>query len=393
MKTIADLKERVAAILSGIDIGQIDNLYGAFERAARVFTQKAKIPETQQTQNISLYSGVLDYLINDSIFGTGIIDIRPQGVSRQTGDFVYKKSSLDFDRTKGYFSGTMATFDYFQGTPIIRIKPSFVPPKANIDQMNDVTGWVAAGSASGLVADTSVFYQYPASLRFTLTGSSTGTLTKTITTQDLSPYKGVGVAFLAVRIPDSYPPTGLTDISLKIGSSAGNYALVTQTTGFLGDFSAGNWILVPFDFSTSSDTETPDWTKIAYIQVTFDHTITFANFRVGGLWISQPTPAQILYSSAGFFLNTGVVSNSITDTTDQIILNDSAYSIYEYECALSCLQQTGGSLSDSTMGQIEGILNGTRTRTGIVVTLGLYDLYRAENPTENLTKVGNWYND
>ena len=88
-----------------------------------------------------------------------------------------------------------------------------------------------------------------------------------------------------------------------------------------------------------------------------------------------------------------MVSNSITDTTDQIILNDSAYSIYEYECALSCLQQTGGSLSDSTMGQIEGILNGTRTRTGIVVTLGLYDLYRAENPTENLNKVGNWYND
>src|ERR1035437_1838910 len=102
MKIVSNLKDEVAGLLSGLDLTNVDSLYGAFQRAARVLTQRAPIPETQGTQNITLYSGVTDYLIDTRIFGTSIYDIRPQGISRTAWDFVFKKFGDDFDRQKQY---------------------------------------------------------------------------------------------------------------------------------------------------------------------------------------------------------------------------------------------------------------------------------------------------
>ena len=393
--TVANLKDSVAAMLSGVDLNNVDDLNGAFERAARTLVQKAKIPETQGTQNIMLYSGITDYTINTSIFGTNVIDIRPQGISRNPSNFVFKKFGDDFDRLKGFQRlGTMCTFDYSNGTPIIRIVTSQTFPQNILDPMTATTGWVAAGSASGLTQDSAVYYQIPASLRFTLTGSSTGTLTKTLTNaSNLSLLQGVGVSFLALRLPDGSTSTNLTSVTLKLGSSASAYSSVTATTGFLAAWGAGNWLLVPFDFSTTTDTGTPNWAAINYVQLSFAHTGTFTNIRVGDLFISQPSAYQILYGSAGFFRIGTTVSTSITAVTDEIILNDSAYTIYQYECALNVLQQTSGGSGDAMTARIESILNGARARNGMVVALGLYDLYRGDNPSAVLKTVGNYYED
>lgn len=394
MHSVFDLKDSVAGILSGIDIANVDNLNGAFERAARVFVQKAKIPETQGTQNILLYSGVIDYLIDTRIFGTSILDIRPQGQPRWINNFVFKKFGDDFDRQKGYQrQGTICTFDYYNGTPIIRIVSSQTLPQIIVDSMSATTGWIASGTASGLTQDSAIYYQQPSSLRFNLT-SGTGILTKTLGNPiNISSYQNVGLAFLAIDIPVGATAADLTSIILKLGSDSSNYSSVTQTTGFLGSWIAGNWLLVAFDFSTTSNTGTPNWSAIQYVQVLLASTTTFTNFRVGGLWVAQPSANQILYSSAGFFLQNNLVSQDITTDNDEIILNDSAYSIYEYECAISVLQQTGGGASSSSMSQLESILNGARTRTGAIITLGLYDLYRGENPSAVLKTVGNYYED
>lgn len=394
-KTVAQLKDSVAGILSGMDLSNVDNLNGALERAARVLIQKADVPEASGTQNIVLYSGVIDYPCDTRIFGTAINDIRPQGVSRSPLDYVYKKPGEQFDRTKGFLrNGTMATFQYTNGTPIIRIVSRTPLPQLILDPMTAITGWTAAGSASALALDSAVYYQAPSSMRFTLTGSSTGTLTKTLTSSNLSSYQNVGVAFLAIRIPDGATASNLTSISLKLGSSASAYSQVTNTTGFLGSWIAGNWLLVAFDFSGTTDTGTPNWAAITYVQISFAHTGTFTNFRVGGLWIAQPSPAQILYQSAAIFLPTGsVATTTISSNTDSIILNDAAYSLYEYESAISILQQTGAGASDDSMTGLHQVLHGTRARNGAMITPGLYDHYRGDNPSEEIRTVGNYYND
>jgi len=389
LHTVSQLKDSIAGMLSGIDINNVDDLNGCLERAAREMVQKADIPEASGIQNITLYNGVYNYLCDTTIFGTAIVDIRPQGITRSVNDFVYKKPQELFDRVKGYLpNGTMATFEYSNGVPIIRIESTQTIPKVELDTMSSTTGWTAGGSASGLTQDTAVYYQQPASLRFTLTGSSTGTLTKTLSSSlSISSYEDVGVAFLAIRIPDGATASNLTSIALRLGSSDSAYDEVSDTDGFLGAWVAGEWLLVAFDFASSTSTGTPDWSAIDYIQVRLAHTGTFTNFRVGGLWISQPSPSQIVFQSAAIFIPSGSTTalTTITANTDTIILNDPAYTIYEYEGAVAVLLQTGASESSPILQSFKNKLYGEGSDSG------LYVHYRGDNPSEELRTVGNYY--
>ena len=393
LKTVSQLQDSVSGILSGVDVSNVDDLFGCFERAASTLVQKADVPEASGIQNITLYSGVYDYACDARIFGTAINDIRPQGITRQANNFPTKVNQVDFDRTKNYYypSGTQSTFEYRNGSPIIRIVAPFPKQQVILDAMNATTGWTAAGSASNLVQDTVDFYQSPASLRFLLTGSSTGTLTKTLTSSlDLSTYEDVGVAFLAIEIPSGATATNLTSIQLKLGSDSTNYNDVTDTDGFLGAWTAGEWLLVALDFSGASQTGTPDWENIDYVQVSLAHAGTFTNFRVGGLWMSFPTSAQILYQSAALFLASGAsaTTTTITAVTDQITLTDPAYNIYLQECALAVLQNTGASASDASSIKINKILDGNGS-----TDVGLYARYRGDNPSQELRMLGSWYSN
>lgn len=224
-KTVASLKDGVAAILAGLDMVNVPDLNGTLERAAANMLTRCYVPEASGIQNISLYSGVFDYPINENIYEADLVDIRPQGVSRPIWDFTVKTNQANFDRTKSYYTnGTRAAFQYNNGTPIIRIVTQSTTPQVLLDSMNATSGWTAAGTASGLAQDTASYWQAPASLRFNVT-TGTGTLTKTINQADLTSYVGVGVAFLAVYIPSV---TNLTSITLKLGSSASDYYSVTS---------------------------------------------------------------------------------------------------------------------------------------------------------------------
>lgn len=397
MYLVSDLRNSVSGMLSGLDTSNVQDFYGCLERAFRTQLQKADIPEASQIENIVLYSGVFNYPINQNVYGTAITDIRPQGISRNPNDFTVKTNQEDFDRTKNFFfrNGTMSTFEYNNGVPTIRIVAPFPQAMNVIDPMNAIGNWVLGGNASNLAADSTVFYQSPASLRFTLTGVGTGTLTETINPVNLSTYQGVGVAFLAIEMPATATIADLSSISLKLGSDSSNYNLVTQTSGFLGAWTVNNWLLVSFDFSTASTAGTPNWSSISYVQVLIGTLGTIVNFRTGGLWISMPSPAQILYQSAAIYLPQGasVPLNMITADTDQIILTDPAYTIYQYESAISVCEQTGGTSGSGLVANFNSKLNGARARNGSVIELGLYDLYRGDNPSEVLRKLGFYYDN
>jgi hypothetical protein len=388
LKTVSAYKDSVSSILSGLNMSSVSDLNATLERAARTLVQKADIPEASGIQNITLYSGVFDYECDTTIFGTAVTDVRPQGISRPSWDTTTKTTQQQFDRFKAYRpNGTTTTFQYENGVPIIRIKAPFSNQGAVLDPCTQVGNWVAGGTASGLVQDTSVYYQAPASLRFSLT-TGAGTLTNALSFSDsLSSYEDVGVAFLAVYIPSNV--SNLTSISLKIGSDASNYNQVTSTTPFIGNFTNNLWQLVSFDFSTASQTGTPDWSAIDYIQVTFNTTGSITNARIGDLFISQPTPAQILYQSAAIFLPTGSTTalTTITANTDTIILNDPAYNIYLYEGALAILENMSGGKGDSMYERINSKLNGDGTDKNI----GLYGLFRGDNPSQELRTTSSWY--
>lgn len=389
LKTVSQYKDGVSAILSGLNLNSVSDLNGTLERAARTLVQKADIPEASGVQNITLYSGVFDYECNENIFGTAINDVRPQGVSRAPWDSTTKVFGQQFDRYKRYNQRqTVTTFEYQNGTPIIRINTPLPNQNATIDPMTSVGNWVVAGTASGLTQDMAVYYQSPASLRYSVTVGA-GTLTETLSSSvDLSSYEDVGVAFLANYIQSG--SSNLTSITLKIGSDSTNYNSVTATVPFIGTFTDNLWQLVAFDFSTASQTGAPDWSNIQYVQVTDNATGTITNIRVGDLFISQPTPSQILYNTAAIFLPTGSSTplTTITANTDQIILNDPAYNLYLYEGALAILENTSGGEGDAMTERINRKLNGDGTDKNI----GLYGMFRGDNPSQEIRQTQSYYN-
>lgn len=386
--TVSQLNDGVSAILGGTTVNNVSDLYRALERAAATVLQRADIPEASGQTNYMFYNGVFNYPAPPTIFGGALIDIQPQGVTRNPSDYVYKQPIELFDRTKCFLpNGVAVTFEHYLGQGIMRIAQVRAPQRMILDPMNATTGWTASGTATGLTTDSTVYYESPASLRFQV-GTGTGILSKTINAINLSTYSGVAVGFLAIDTPSA---TNLASLLIKVGSSNANYTAVTQTQGFLGSWIANDWLLVAFDLSLGVNTGTPNFSSITYIEVDTVASAPLVNMRLGGLWLSLPTPYTVLYQSDAIFLSNGTLSQTITSDDDQIILNDAAYTLYEYECALAIAIQQGTPQMAQITQEIGGMLNGARARNGSVLTLGLYDQYRANNPSEQIRQIGSYY--
>lgn len=389
LKTIAEYRDQVSAILSGLNLNSVSDFNGTIERAARTLVQRADIPEASGIQNMTLYSGVFDYECDPVIFGTAINDIRPQGITRPAWETTTKTTQQQFDRLKGYGTRNISsTFQYTNGVPTILIKAPLPNQNLTIDGMEEIGNFAIGGTGSSLAVDYSVYYNSPSSLRYSMTTGS-ATLTETLnSTIDLSSYEGVGVAFLANFIPAN--ATNLSSISLKLGSSASDYASVTASSPFVGAFVDNMWQLVAFDFASATTTGSPDWSAIDYVQITDTATGSITNIRVGDLFISLPVPHQLLYQSAAIFLPSGstVPLTTITANTDTIILNNPAYNLFLYEGALAVLENTSGGMGDSMYSRIQ-------TKLGIdgsgKIVGGLYADFLGDNPSQELRTTSSWY--
>lgn len=394
-RQVSDLENNVGGILTGLDLNDVNDLFGCFKRAVATFIQKADVPEASGRQPFMLYDGVTDYAPGSTIFGNALVDLRPQGLVRTPWDTVNKTYIGTFDRLKEWStpSGYLVTFEYRQGQQIMRVDSAKAQPRINIDSMSATAGWSVGGNASSLLLDTTVYYQPPGALRFNMSAASTeGTLAKTLTQAlDLTAYQGVGVGFLAFD-----PPAGaighITTIKLRIGSSAANYYEVDVTQGFTGAFYANEYQLVAFDLATATQTETPVITAMNYVELLFETDGTvMTNVRVGGLWISLPSPHEMLFYSAAVFVPLGSTTpqTTITNNTDTIIFGDSAYNIYVREAAIAVAKQQGGGMGPTIAG-IEVELDGDPRNPD---KPGLYAKFRGSNPSEELRVVDNWYGD
>lgn len=389
-KTVEELNESVGAILTGVDLNLVQDLYGSYERAVANLIQKADVPETMIRQAIMLYNGVTYYSPDPRMFGTAVIDIRPQAVDTWPQQ-VYKRPISDFNQQNRLLpSGYTVTFEYNDGDPVMGIIQGKTIPQVNIDPMSVTTGWAAAGNASGLVADSTVFYQSPASLRCNLASTGTqGTLTKTLTTGlNLTSYQGVGVGFLAAYFPNA---DLITSVELRLGSDSANYYSVTATAAFLGAFVSNQFQLIDFDLADATQVGTPVITAIDYVQILTNYTTgtQLNNVRYGGLFISLPSPHQMLFYSAAAFRSgsTGPFAVNVTANEDEIVFRDAAYNIYVQEAAREVAKNEGAGVGSAMIAEIDLVLEGGGTK------VGLYDQYRGDNPSEELRQVGNWYDD
>lgn len=381
-KTVGQLKDEVSGLLTGLNLNNVVDLYGAFERTARQLIQKAYIPEATQRESKNLFSGVFDYTAPTNIFGGTLIDLRPQGEDRILTDVNYKRGIEVFDRSKGTLTnGYLVSFEYVNGVQRMRVANVKVKDRIVLDTMSDKTKWTFGGTQTANYTDETNYYKSPASIRFNQT-AGTATLARTLDSKiDLTDYEGVGTVFLAC-----YFPTVPTSITVRIGSNASNYFEVTETEGFLGAWTTNEWILTGFDLSGATETGTVDITKINYVQIQVTTGADVNNIRLGHIWVSLPSPHTVIYSSPAIFSASGTVSDTITNDNDEVLLQRNAYTIYEYECALSVAFQQGGKMSQPLIEVLRNILYGSGGND-----LGLYGHYRSENPSEKLMQIDSWY--
>lgn len=394
MKTVADLKTSVSGMLTGISLNTIPGgVEQVFERTARETLVQLDIPEAVARAAMNLYSGVFDYTAPSGMFASGIIDIRPQGKDRSSSNLVEKQFGDQFDREKGFVDqGVKFTVEYDNGTGTLRVVTGLTPPEVVLDAMTDTTGWTVDGAvATSLTTDQAIFWQSPSSLMFQL-GSGIGTLTKTITATDLTLYKSVGMVFLAIYAPSI---TNLSSITLRLGSSSTKYYEVTATTGFIMPFTAGQFMLVGFDLSTAITAPggTPTITAMNYVQLRVTTTGSITNFHMGELFISLPTPVMLAYNTPNIFLPTASSTplSTITNSADTVLLNDAAFAIYEIKCAINVASSKGGTLASGLIATLAQTLNGVRGYRGVLIQPGLLDLYRADNPSQELRPGGTYY--
>lgn len=388
LRTVQSLKESVAGMLTGVNLNNITNLDPAISRAARYVAQKIDAPEATGTEPITLYSGVYYYRAPETIFGTAVNLIRRQGNVNDVGQYSYKVPIDVF--TRGKFNlpnGYMLDLEYNKGEGIIGISSVIPLPRINFSNMGEATDFTAGGSASTPVTDTVNYYEQPASIRFNLTGSSTGTMTTTFDEVDISYYEGVGVVFLAIETPSV---ADLTNVAIRLGSDstgATDYVQITETEGFLGAWTANDWTLVAYDLAGASETGTVDYSAIDYLQVRIAHTATINNFRLGGCWVAMPSLNEIIYQTAAIFKDstTGALSQNITSDNNLIILNDAAFSILELESAIAIgKQQAGGQWTEQTKGYYDDLHDQDR---------GLYSMYSANNPSNQLRQIDSYYDN
>lgn len=385
LRTVQQLKESVAGLLTGVNLDNITNLDTALSRAARHVAQKVDAPEATGREVITLYDGVYYYNAPETIFGTAVNIIRQQGNAPSNTQYSYKVPIDIFTRGKYTFpNGYTLDLEYDKGMGIIGISSNIPLPKINISSMSSGSDFTAGGSASTPVTDTVNYYEQPASIRFNLTGASTGTLTATSTSSaDLTDYQGVGVIFLAVETPSA---SNLTSIELRLGSDGSNYYSMTQTQGFLGPWQDNQWGLVAFNLASATTVGSPVITAIDYLQVRLTTAATITNIRLGGCWIAMPSLNEIIYQTAAIFKNsvTGVLSQEITSDNNLIILNDAAFSILELECAKTiAMQQAGGQYTDQVKGFDADLMGDS----------GLYSRYTANNPSNQLRTIDSYYED
>lgn len=382
---VQQLKASVAGLLTGTNLDNVTNLDAALSRAGRYVGQKIGAPEMNDREVITLYGGVYYYEAPTSLFGTNVTLIRPQGNVDMPGLYSYKVPMDVFTRGKFQFpNGYTLDLEYNKGVGIIGVSSRVPLPRVMLSPMSDADDFTASGSASTPITDTVNYYEAPAAIRTTLTGASTGILTTSFDAVDLTDYEGVGVVFLAIQTPSA---ANLTSIEARIGSSAADYFSVTETEGFLGAWTANDWLLVAFDLAGASETGSVDIENVDYAQIRINHAATLTNFRLGGLFVSMPSLNEIVFQTAAIFKNltTGTLSTSITSDNDQIILNDAAYSIYELESAKTvALQMSGGIYTDQIRG-FDAILMDSGSE------LGLYSRYRADNPSQVLRTLDSYY--
>jgi len=383
-KTVANLKDDLEGVVHSTDVSEVRNLNKLIERAGRNLLTRIDPKGTIRIAQISnaVHNDIYDYSAPSDLKGDAIIDIRPQ-VNREEWDAFSMRFVKDFDLRK---TAETMVVRYNSGEKSLRLSATLSKTAKTLHNMNSVSGngtWAVGGDANNLTRDTNDYISGSASLNFDLSGAgTTGYIeNQTMTAVDLSNEEDIGAIWVRVYIPD---PTIITSFTLSWGSDSSNYWSATVTAPHDQTSFKTGWNILKFDWNEASKTGSPDASDVNYLKflVTYDGTAE-TDIRVDKISCSAGEIYEIVYYSNCLFRTSGGTwSNTISDDTDYINLDEEAYNILIFECGKAISQQMQGEDAKFDYQYFEQELFGDPSNRR--EKPGLYAMYKSKYPSERI---------
>jgi hypothetical protein len=346
MLSISELKGELESMLHGTTLGQIVNVNGVLNRAARQLMLDIDPQETKRMAqfNSPVYYRVWDYALPSDIKGNKVIDLIPLQQNNRR-DRVFSVYNQPFDIDKNWTSTDQFTIISDTGNKYIRVNYNNKSLTTLLDQVTGVSDngiWVASGTASNLLANSQILNNGLPTVTFDATTGVATLTNSTIAAQDLSLHFNQGASFFSLYLNS---PSLFTSATIKVGSDASNYYITSVlTTQFNGFAVSQGYNQFGDTFANMTKVGTPDLTKVNYVQlnITFSSAITGVAFFQ--LQNSLGFLFDIEYYSKYLFRDniTGAWQEKVTDDSNYINLDTESYNIFLYLCQKFATQQALG---------------------------------------------------
>lgn len=387
--TINELEDHLVGMGHGSSLAKIRNKYALYERAGNNMRSKTDIVTTIRTGMLSqvVHDDQSQYAVPSDY--SKIIDLYPAR-ERTNADFARRTSGVTASLLRQIKDKQIAV-ESRDGARILVIDWAGNAPKT-ISALQATTGWSVVTGASNLELDTQYYMSGGKSLKFDITASGGGLQNTSLDVFDLSDSQEENDFLMWVYFGDV---TNITSLTARWGNdlTTNYYESTAQTTQADGTAFRVGWNLVKFAWSSATQTGSVNTATMDSFRVILTTTGTISDVRFDNIVASVGNPFEIKYYSAYLFRNTaGTWIRQPSVDTDSIMLDETGFNIFAYECLIAMAQQMEGEDSGFDIQFAITALNGNPSSGDPALRYGLYARYRNEYPSMAKRTVQTYYN-
>lgn len=353
--SIDDLNQELEAMMHGTSLNQIENLLGAYTRAARRLLGDVDPQETKIVSQFGkVYDGVFDYALAVDVKGNKIVDLYPQA-NRKPSDKFQQSYNQTFDRYKGFSLVPDFTPRYAGAVRTLRIAAKGLQTGISVNNANGYNTdgtWTAGANVSNVATNNqqmvdggtgSVSFQ----LNQTGIASSVAVISNsTMASVDLTNHYNNADEFFSAYIPNA---SGITSIRYIFGSSTlglTNYFDSGQITlAYMSETFGDGWNNIMKPWADFSIVGSPNVAAITYmrVEITYDGTLQ-TDFLLNQFWSRLGVIFNQEYYSKYLFRDvvTGSFKEKATDVTDVVNLDTDSVNGLLYATLGMAAQQVQG---------------------------------------------------
>ncbi|MCK5017615.1 MAG: hypothetical protein KAS32_11165, partial [Candidatus Peribacteraceae bacterium] len=343
--SINNLKDAVAREMHGESVDSLQSFEETAYDAAMLFLSECDPKELQRETQISpqLFDNVTVYSCPADF--QSVIDVLPTA-GRAEGSEAYD----DFRRTsqremslRHSIEAPMLSDKYVNGTRVLLLrKYPELGSTVQLEGFEATTDFTTGGDIGSLVRNSLTYWEGGASLSFALDGvTGEGTLSKTITSQDLTNQEGLASWFFKLYIPSGYS-SRFTSLKINHGNSDSANFEKTITTQHDGSAFQDGMNLLRFDWSSATENGTVDITKMDDLKVTIVYATGDAipGMLIDDFNVQLGTMYDLSYYSNYLFrTEAGVWIEKPTEDDDIINLSFDSYRVYADITAMVALSE------------------------------------------------------